>query len=198
MKTTPLLMTEIDPPWKKPFQISPENPIWDEGKPWVLEIGPGNGKFLLWLAEQHPHQLHIAIEIRNMRFQNLAKKARENRLNNIIAIHGDARHCLPFLFKGPCLDEAYILFPDPWPKRRHNKHRLLNLERTDELYELLKPGGRVWVATDHDHYSAQIQKVFPSDRWKYEEGKSFYPTYFETKWVKMGRKIHYFCFKKFT
>jgi len=197
MNTKPLTTEESPPPtWKKPYQFFPLNPVWDESMEWVLEIGPGNGKFLLWLAEQNPHQLHIAVEIRNMRFQNLAQKAREKGLKNLIVIHGDARHCLSFLFHHPCLTEAFILFPDPWPKRRHHKHRLLNTERTEQLHEILKSKGRVWVATDHDEYSGQIRSVFPPEKWKYEEGKSLYPTYFETKWKKLGREIHYFCFRK--
>jgi tRNA G46 methylase TrmB len=60
----------------------------------------------------------------------------------------------------------------------------------------LKPGGRVWVATDDPHYATQIQSVFPAERWTYEPGRSLYPTYFEMKWKNLGRSIHYFCFMK--
>jgi len=186
----------IVPEWQRPYQILPSSQCWDETKDWCLEIGPGNGKFLLWVAEQNPQNLYIAVEIRNMRFQNVAEKAKAKGLKNLIAIHGDARYCLPHLLRPRCLAEAFILFPDPWPKRRHNKHRLLNRERTDQIYDFLKPKGRIWIATDHDHYSEQIRSVFPNDRWEAQEGISLYPTYFETKWKKLGREIFYFCFGK--
>lgn len=172
------------------------NPNWDAGKEWILEIGPGNGKFLLWMAESNPQKLFIATEIRNMRYRKIAKKVEEGNLKNVVLIHGDARHCLPHLFEGQRLSEIYVLFPDPWPKRRHNKHRLLNGERIDLFHEILKKGGSVFIATDHAHYAEQIKKIFPEEKWRREEGRSLYPTYFETKWKNLGREIFYFRFVK--
>ncbi len=161
-----------------------------------MEIGPGKGEFLLWLSPQHPQKQLIAIEIKNGRFCKISEKIKTLGLANTIMVKGDARECLAELFKPDCLSEIYILFPDPWPKRRHHKHRLLKEELVSQLYTFLKPGGAVWVATDHDDYSKQIQSVFPSEHWAYQPGQSLYPTYFETKWKKLGKEIHYFCFNK--
>lgn len=182
--------------WQKPFQISSEIPPFTKSSEWILEIGPGNGKFILWMAEKHPQKTFFALELRNMRYQNVLEKTKSAALTNLISIHGDARYCLAEFFPKERLNEIFILFPDPWFKRRHYKHRLINEERTELFHQLLKESGKVWVATDFTHYADQIQKVFSKEKWEIQESKSLFPTYFETKWKKMGRDIHYFCFKK--
>ncbi len=182
--------------WKKPFQFYPSPPPWNKNSEWVLEIGPGNGKFITWIAEQNPKKLFIALELRNMRFQGVGEKSKKSKLENIIGVHGDARYCLPYLFEAHSLREIYILFPDPWFKRRHYKHRLINLERVKLFHSLLKSEGKLFFATDHNAYAEEVRKSFLETEWKFEEGKSLYPTYFETKWKKMGREIYYYCFEK--
>lgn len=182
--------------WQKPFQFYPKEPVWDIQKKWVLEIGPGNGKFITWFAKQNPQKLFIAIELRNLRYQGVGEKLNEEQIENLITIHGDARYCLPYLFKKESLEEIYILFPDPWFKRRHYKHRLINPERVQLFYELLQKDGKIFFATDYTQYAEWVKKCFSENQWSFEEGKSLYPTYFETKWKKLGREIHYYCFQK--
>lgn len=165
-------------------------------KEWVLEIGPGNGKFITWIASQNPQKLFIALELRNMRFQGVNEKTEKSKIENIITIHGDARYCLPYVFEANSLSEIYVLFPDPWFKRRHHKHRMINEERSKLFHSLLKKNGKVFFATDHSEYAAWVKKSFLENEWNFEEGKSLYPTYFETKWKKIGRSIHYFVFHK--
>lgn len=171
-------------------------PPWDSSKEWILEIGPGNGHFINWMAAQHPSKLFIALELRNLRYQSVGAKSSKARLENLVSVHGDARYCLPYLFEKESLSQIYILFPDPWFKRRHYKHRLINAERAQLFHSLLKPGGKLFFATDNDDYAAWVRKSFPEGAWRFEEGQSLYPTYFETKWKKLGRSIHYFVFKK--
>ncbi len=181
---------------KKALEFFPLEPVWDKKKEWVLEIGPGKGEFLLWLAAEQPQKFFIVIEIKKGRFNKITKKIEARKLENIILVRGDARVCLPELFKEDALSEAFILFPDPWPKRRHHKHRLLQLDLVKQIHQFLKPGAMAWIATDHENYAQQIQSVFPEQDWQYQEGKSLYPTYFETKWKNLGREIFYFCFIK--
>lgn len=182
--------------WKKPFRFHPIAPPWPKDKEWVLEIGPGNGKFINWIAAENPHKLYIAIELRNMRWQGVGEKSKQAHLENLISVHGDARYCLPYVFEENSLSEIYILFPDPWFKRRHHKNRLINPERAELFHKILKPQGKLYFASDNTPYAEWVQKSFPEKDWKLEEGKSLYPTYFETKWKKMGRDIHYFVFQK--
>ena len=181
---------------EKPLEFYPKEPDLRVPGEWALEIGPGKGEFLLWLAQEQPRKNFVALEIKKRRFLKISKKIETLGLKNVTIARGDARLCLLNLVPHGLLAEAFVLFPDPWPKRRHHKHRLLNLERTEELHRLLKPGGAVWVATDDPHYAGQIRSVFPQERWSYKPGRSLYPTYFETKWKNLGREIHYFYFGK--
>ena len=185
---TPLRMT--------PYQIFSLNPNWEEQKEWILEIGPGNGHFLCSIAASNPQKSFLAVEIRAGRFQKIAEKIKKQNLQNIILIHGNAAVCLFPLLKDKKLKEVYILFPDPWPKRRHHKHRLLQTEWIDQLAQSLKPEGTIWTATDHEDYARQISSIFPQERWTRKRAESLYPTHFETKWKKMGREIYYFRFQK--
>lgn len=182
--------------WAKPFRFFPPEPVWDSKKDWVLEIGPGNGKFINWIAAENPQKLFVALELRSLRYQSVGQKAQSSKIENIISVHGDARYCLPHLFEEKSLAEIYILFPDPWFKRRHFKNRLINPERVELFHSLLKKNGKLFFASDNEDYANWVRNSFPEKKWKFEEGQSLYPTYFETKWKKMGRKIHYFVFNK--
>jgi len=163
----------------------------------VLEIGPGKGEFLLHLAEQEPKTTFIAIEIRGGRFAKIGKRADSRALKNFHMIHGDARECLTRLFRPALFERIYVLFPDPWPKRRHSKHRLLKPELLAHLREFLKPGGAIYNATDAGFYSEEIVSAFEEvggfERHRIE---SLYPTYFEKKWKALGREIDYWKFVK--
>lgn len=138
-----------------------------------------------------------------MRFQKILQKIeklkREAKVpalgfpHNVILIHGDARHCLGPLFQKHPLSEIYILFPDPWFKRRHHKHRLINPERVGLFQQLLQAQGKIFFATDDTEYTEWVKACFQAQGWRLEEGQSLYPTYFETKWKKMGKKIDYLC-----
>ncbi len=182
--------------WKQPFRFYPTPPPWDKNKEWVLEIGPGNGKFITWFAAQHPAKLFIAVELRSMRYESVGEKTLKSKADNLITVHGDARYCLPYIFEDESLSEIYILFPDPWFKRRHHKHRLINPERAELFHRLLKKDGKLFFASDNAPYAEWVKKSFPESQWNLEEGKSLYPTYFETKWKKLGREIQYFVFQK--
>src|SRR4030095_2972841 len=93
------------------------------------------------------------------RFQKISKKVESLEIKNVTMVRGDARLCLLKLLPEGRLTGAFVLFPDPWPKRRHHKHRLLNLDRTEELHRLLKPRGAVWGGTAHPHHAGQSEEV---------------------------------------
>lgn len=186
----------IPPP--KELQYLPEAPSLEGAYPSrVLEIGPGKGEFLLYLATQSPSTLFVGLEIKKGRFEKIALRAQRLELKNLLMVRGDARECLPRLFPQESLDKIYVLFPDPFPKSRHAKHRLLKVRVVQELRNLLKPQGEVYSATDAGFYSEQIVQAFEvAQGFDREAIDSLYPTYFETKWKKLGRKIDYWKFTK--
>jgi len=188
----------IPPPQPLEFLPCPIGPeTWDGDAEKVLEIGPGKGEFLLHLAAEQPRTKFIGLEIKRGRFERIAKKASNRKLENLFMVRGDARECLPRLFTGPTFERIYVLFPDPWPKHKHAKHRLLKPIIIKHLHSILKDKGEIYSATDAGFYSDQILKAFEeAGGFSRAAIESLFPTYFETKWKSMGREIQYWKFTK--
>ncbi len=149
------------------------------------------------LALENPQAQFIGLELKKRRFEKIAKRASALKLNNLFMVRGDARECLPRLFGPGHLDRIYILFPDPWPKLRHAKHRLINSLIIKQLHNFLKNKGEVFCATDAGYYSAQICATFDqAGGFIRSPTESPYPTYFEQKWKALGRSIDYWRFVK--
>lgn len=164
---------------------------------WILEIGPGKGEFILSLARENPGIHFVAVEYRRFRFQKICRNIERLDLKNLFIIYGDARECLARLFPNNFFEKIFVLFPDPWPKKRHAKHRLLKPRLIRELQNLLKEGGEILNATDAGFYSEQILTSFAEvGGFRCEATASPHPTYFEQKWKAMGRKIDYWRFIK--
>jgi len=134
-----------------PLIVQGQNPFEQEGSPLWLEIGFGGAEHLLWQAEHNPHVTLLGVEP----FLNgVAKAVRgiaEKKLTNVKLHRGDARDVLTVLPDG-CLDRVFVLFPDPWPKVRHHKRRIINADFIKELYRVIRPGGRFRFASDIVHY----------------------------------------------
>ena len=130
-------------------------PLW-------LEIGFGGGEHLAALAVQHPQVSFIGCEpFRNGVVKLLGEIDRQN-LKNVRVHPDDARQVLRALPEGS-LDRGYVLYPDPWPKVRHQKRRLVNKELLDLFARALKPGGIVQLATDHEGYGQWMLEHFLAD-----------------------------------
>ncbi len=188
----------IPPP--NPLQFFPEPPPVAQnhpGHPWVLEIGPGKGELILNQAQECPEINFAAVEIRRGRFEKIAKKIEGLGLKNLFLVHGDARECLPRIFPEGIFEKIYVLFPDPWPKKRHAKHRLFKPRMVGEMRNLMKEKGSVLSATDAGFYSEQIVAAFSeAGGFQCQPIPSPFPTYFENKWKALGREIEYWKFTK--
>lgn len=118
----------------------------------ILEIGFGGGEHLAALAQAHPETLAIGCEPYINGVAKLLVDIEEQGLKNIRIFTGDARELID-AFPEHSIDDAYILFPDPWPKLRHNKRRLVNQDTLARLARIHKPSGRLLLATDHYDYA---------------------------------------------
>jgi tRNA (guanine-N7-)-methyltransferase len=127
--------------------------------PLVVEIGFGNGLFLLRQAQHHPEVNLIGIELSWAWVQHLAKRLAEARQGHIRLIHGEAQVALQYLFRSNSISEVLINFPDPWPKKRHHWRRLIQTELVELLADRLAPGGRTTIATDHPGYASWITAI---------------------------------------
>ncbi len=138
----------------------PQSPMEGYAK-LALEIGFGGGEHLLAQAAHNPDTLFIGCEP----FINGVAKClvgiEAQKIKNIRLFTDDARKLIEAL-PDACLDSAFILFPDPWPKVRHNKRRLVNAETLSMLARTHKKGGRLLLATDHVDYSVWMLEVLQS------------------------------------
>ena len=173
----------------------------------VLEIGPGRGDFLLNEAEAHPEHRFIAIEISQKRYRKLIARVLRRGLSNVQLIYGDGRLVLPRFFRDGSVDSVVILFPDPWPKRRHAFNRLLQPSFLCELGRCLRPGGHLYLKSDVDSYIgwvAQQVSTIPQlqiveEYWPWEpirpgEGPS--RSLYADRRTRLGYAIHSLCLRR--
>jgi tRNA (guanine-N7-)-methyltransferase len=122
----------------------------------VAEIGFGNGDNLLALAASRPHEDFLGIEVHRPGVGRLLLQLEELGLGNVRVICDDAVEVLQRHLGGACLDEILILFPDPWPKKRHHKRRLIQPAFAALAAERLKRGGTLRLATDWEPYAGEM------------------------------------------
>ena len=127
---------------------------WAPGisRPVELEIGCGKGKFLLAAARKWPDRDFLAVEQARALVRKVRDKVAREGLPNVRLYHGNAKDLLSRLVPEASLARIHVYFPDPWPKRRHAKHRLFAGEMPDAVLRALVPGGELLLATDHDPY----------------------------------------------
>ena len=151
-----------------PDSLINKREIFGREAPVFLEIGFGCGTFLSEKALNTPENDFIGVEIYKPGIAKLLKtlvnsEDPENlHINNVRIFNHNARHVLMDNIPYNYLDGAYILFPDPWPKTRHHKRRLIDPDFTTLLSSRLKPEGFVIVGTDHQEYAREIEHAFDS------------------------------------
>jgi tRNA (guanine-N7-)-methyltransferase len=168
-----------------------------------LEIGFGGGEHLLWQARHNPNVSLIGCEPYEDGVIKLLSAVEADGLKNVRVHMGDARDVLRSLAPGS-VDRAFILFPDPWPKRKHRKRRLVNSSLLDLLARALKPGAELRVGTDIGDYARTMLEAFrgePRFVWQAESPADWQlrpsdwaETRYEAKAAAAGRRSYYFRF----
>jgi tRNA (guanine-N7-)-methyltransferase len=133
----------------------------------ALEIGFGDGDFLIQIAKETPHLNYVGIEIKRSRFTSAVNNLLKQGIDNVKLLNMDATIALDEVFKPSTFIDVYINFPDPWPKDRHKKHRIINNFFLYKLSNIMKPGGLLEIASDHRDYVEHMLTVFnESSRFK--------------------------------
>jgi tRNA (guanine-N7-)-methyltransferase len=153
--------------------------ILTRGSSFLWEVGSGHGHFLTAYAAAHPEKTCIGIDLASDRVERARRKRDRARLPNLHFLRAEARLFLQSLPPGAQISEVFILFPDPWPKLRHHKHRVLQPEFLTELAGHATADCRLYFRTDYRDYFAEARAVIiHSVHWRLLEAP--WPFEFET------------------
>lgn len=137
--------------------------IFGRVAPLIIEIGFGRGESLFQMAALAPEKDFIGIEVYRTGLSQLITQADRAGLHNLRVFCGDAREILQTRIMDASLDTVQIFFPDPWPKRKHHKRRLISADFIKLIALKLKPGGRLHLASDWADYAAWMLNVLSED-----------------------------------
>ena len=126
----------------------------------IMEIGFGMGEATAIIAKNHPNNGYIAVDVHPPGIGKLLGRIVENDLKNLRVIEDDVHIVLPHMFEDESLDAIHLYFPDPWPKKKHNKRRIVNESFLSLIHPKLKKGGYIHIATDWVPYAISMQEVF--------------------------------------
>ncbi len=126
----------------------------------IMEIGFGMGEATAIIAKNHPNNGYIAVDVHPPGIGKLLARIVENDLTNLKVIEEDVHVVLQHMIADESLDGIHLFFPDPWPKKKHNKRRIVNEGFLTLIHPKIKKGGFIHIATDWVPYAVSIQEVF--------------------------------------
>ena len=129
---------------------------------WEVEIGFGKGRYLLRRCQEDPDRRFLGVELASEYWGMFVDRARRTGVSNWIALRGEALSIVSAVLPHGFAAAVHVYFPDPWPKSRHRKRRLFDPETVDLVLSLLRPGGRLFFATDFLEYGALVQEILES------------------------------------
>ncbi len=177
--------------------------IFGNDHPVELEIGSGKGTFVLAIAEATPQRNFIGIEYARAYAEFAADRLRRHEQTNARLVHAEASWWVRCHVADAALAAVHVYFPDPWPKARHHKRRLVQPPFLKEVHRILQPGGVLRLVTDHADYFVQMERVLAEQqelqvvpfespvalKADAPEG-SIVGTNFERKYIAEGRSFH--------
>ncbi len=134
--------------------------IFPESDRVIMEIGFGMGEATAIIAKNHPNNGYIAVDVHPPGIGKLLARIVENDLTNLKVIEEDVHVVLQHMITDESLDGIHLFFPDPWPKKKHNKRRIVNEGFLSLIHPKIKKGGFIHIATDWVPYAVSIQEVF--------------------------------------
>ncbi len=179
--------------------------LFGNRNPLNLEIGFGVGNFLIEMGIREPNENFIGIDFYHKGIRKVITRIDKHEMHNARIIYGDAKNKIPLLFNPEEVSNVYINFPDPWPKTKHHKRRLIKPDFIKVLTEKLKPNGEIHIATDHEAYAMEILYFFENElALKNKNGLGTFlfqkegvpKSKYEKKFICAGERIFYLEFQK--
>lgn len=133
-------------------------------QPLEVELGCGDASFLIEYARRNPGTNYLGVERLLGRVNKVDRKGRKLGLKNIRGVRIESAYLMTHLLPAGCARALHIYFPDPWPKKKHRRFRLINERFTTLAWQVLSPGGTVYLRTDDEDYFAQMIEVFNADK----------------------------------
>jgi len=165
----------------------------------ILEIGFGNGENIFKFAKNNSEHLYIGSEVYVSGIGQLLGDIISNDLDNVKIITGDIRLILDEIAE-PIFDHVVIICPDPWPKLKHHKRRMLNNDFLNLMYRTIKDGGHLFISTDWENYAESIDEAISQNKGFVRLKNSIYKeadlTKFQQRALTEGRKIYPFPLQK--
>ncbi|MDE1942342.1 MAG: tRNA (guanosine(46)-N7)-methyltransferase TrmB [Betaproteobacteria bacterium] len=201
-------LDQLWPVWGVPYAPAVRGPadwtaLFGREAPLVLEIGFGMGESTVAIARQLPHINFLAIDVHMPGIGSLLKQISEAGIGNVRVMRHDAVEVLEHMIAPDTLDGVHIFFPDPWPKARHHKRRLIQLPFVSLLASRIKPGGTLHLATDWEDYAVQMLAVLESAEALQNTAESYAPrpdyrplTKFEQRGLRLGHGVWDLVFRK--
>ena len=164
-------------------------------RPLEIDLGCGDGGFLITLAKEHPERDFIGVERLLGRCRKVVKKIRRAELENARILRLDSKYVVEWLLPAASVSRIHLLCPDPWPKVRHNRRRIVQQGFLEAAKIALEPGGEFLFMTDHEEYFEWgCERIHASglfDILPWEEDSFFYPkTDFQIQWEAEGKTMH--------
>ena len=164
-----------------------------------LEIGFGNAENIIFQAINNPSYLFIGSEVYMSGIGTLVSSIKENNINNIKIFSDDIRMLLDQSPK-KVFDSVIIICPDPWPKEKHHKRRLINKSFLEMVHDFMKDDSNIYISTDWENYAESISELFVKNKlFKPSSNKSFQKdslSKFERRGKDEGRELFEFNYKK--
>ena len=172
--------------------------VFGRSAPLVLEIGSGMGETTARIAGERPDTDFIAAEVHSPGVGSLLKLIEKHQLKNIRVIRHDALEVLERMIPDGVLAGIHLFFPDPWPKKRHHKRRLVQPAFAALVVRKLAPGGYLHAATDWEDYALQMAEVLAAEPGlrRAEDSAARPATKFELRGLRLGHKVHDFLFRR--
>ncbi len=196
---------ELHQVWCIPFEYKTINfaDVFGNTNPVTMEIGFGMGQATAAIAAANPDMNYLGSEVHVPGIGRLLSDIKRRQLKNLFIIEHDALEILETMIPDDSISAFHIFFPDPWPKKKHHKRRLMQRPHTDLLVQKLAPGGYIYFATDWEEYAETALEELSHTEGIHNKYMQYAPhqewrprTKFEQKGIDAGREIHELFFIK--